>query len=130
MNTDPISDMLTRVRNAIMARHDNLSLPASKIKAEIAALLVSEGYLRSFKIIRDNKQGVIKIRLKYHDGVPAISGLKRISRPGLRVFTTADEIPSVLNGTGTAVLSTNKGILTDTEAREANVGGEMLCHVW
>ncbi len=130
MNTDPISDMLTRVRNAIMARHDNLSMPASKIKSEIAALLVSEGYLKSFKIVRDNKQGVIKIKLKYHDGTPAISGLKRISRPGLRVFTTANEIPSVLSGTGTAILSTNRGILTDAEAREANVGGEILCHVW
>ncbi len=128
--TDPIADMLTRIRNAVMAKHNKLVFPASKIKAEIAALLAQEGYVSSFKIIRDNKQGLIMIKLKYNDDTSAIRGLKRMSRPGLRIYVKAGEIPSVLNGTGTAVLSTNRGILTDAEAREANVGGEVLCYVW
>jgi len=128
--TDPIADMLTRIRNAIMARHDKLVFPASKIKAEIAALLAQEGYVESFKIIRDKKQGRIRIRLKYKGDSSAIRGLKRVSRPGLRVYAKVGEIPSVLSGTGSAVLSTNKGILSDVEAREANVGGEVICYVW
>ncbi len=128
--TDPIADMLTRIRNAIKARHDKLVFPASKIKAEIAALLTQEGYVESFKIIRDKKQGTIRIKLKYKGDSPAIRGLKRVSKPGLRVYVKADEIPTVLSGTGSAILSTNKGILSDAEAREANVGGEVLCYIW
>lgn len=128
--TDPIADMLTRIRNAIMVRHDKLVFPASKIKAEIAALLAQEGYVESFKIIRDGKQGQIRIKLRYKGDSSAIRGLKRVSKPGLRVYAKAGEIPSVLNGTGSAILSTNKGILSDTEAREANVGGEVLCYIW
>ena len=128
--SDPIADLLTRIRNAIMAKHDDLSMPSSKIKAEIAALLSQEGYIGGFKILRDNKQGILKIKLKYKNGVSAVSGLKRISKPGLRVYTGADDIPSVRNGLGAAIISTNMGILTDAEAKEAKVGGEVLCHVW
>ncbi len=128
--TDPIADMLTRIRNAIMAGHSKVEIPSSQIKAEIAALLAHEGYIKDFKIVRDEKQGVIIIALKYSDGAPVLRGIKRVSKPGLRIYAKANNIPSVLNGTGTAVLSTNKGILSDTEARDAHVGGEVLCHVW
>ena len=128
--TDPIADMLTRIRNALMVRHNKVEMPASQIKAEIAALLAHEGYIKDFKIVRDDKQGSIIIALKYSEGAPALRGLKRVSKPGLRIYAKANEVPSVLNGTGTAVLSTNKGILSDVEAREAHVGGEVLCHVW
>ncbi len=128
--SDPIADLLTRIRNAVMANHDSLDVPSSKIKAEIAALLSHEGYISGFKILRDDKQGMLKIKLKYKEGVSSINGLKRVSKPGLRVYAGADEIPSVRNGLGAAILSTNMGILTDVEAREANVGGEVLCYVW
>lgn len=128
--SDPIADMLTRVRNAVLAKHDKVTIPASKIKAEIAALLNQEGYIRGFKIIRDGKQGLIRIVLKYDGDFPAIRGIKRVSRPGMRVYSSADEIPKVLNGLGAAVLSTSKGIMTDKEAREARVGGEVLCYIW
>ncbi len=128
--TDPIADMLARIRNAIMAHHDTVSMPSSQVKAEIAALLAQEGYVRGFKVIRDDKQGVLKIRLKYHGDTPAINGLKRVSRPGLRVYAKAQDIPPVLNGNGSAILSTSRGVMTDVEAREANVGGEIMCNVW
>jgi len=128
--TDPIADALTRIRNAVMAKHNKVIMPGSRIKAEIAAVLAQEGYIQGFKIIRDDKQGKIIIKLKYVEETPAIRGIKRISRPGMRVYASADKIPSVLSGTGTAIMSTNKGILTDTEARESHVGGEVLCHIW
>ncbi|VAX17815.1 SSU ribosomal protein S8p (S15Ae) [hydrothermal vent metagenome] len=128
--SDPIADMLTRIRNAIMAKHETVKIPSSNIKAEIAALLRQEGYIKGFKIVRDNKQGMIHILLKYKDDLSAIRGLKRISKPGLRVYAGVEEIPEVLNGMGDAILSTNKGILTDSEAREESVGGEVLCHIW
>lgn len=128
--SDPIADLLTRVRNAVMVNHENVSMPSSKIKAEIAALLSHEGYISGFKIVRDDKQGILKLKLKYKNGISAINGLKRVSKPGLRVYTGADELPSVRNGLGAAILSTNMGILTDAEAKEANVGGEVLCYVW
>jgi|TARA_B100000959_G_scaffold287499_1_gene373085 small subunit ribosomal protein S8 len=128
--TDPIADMLARVKNSLMARQGKVSIPGSKIKAEIAALLTQEGYIKSFKLIRDEKQGTIRLYLKYHNGVPVIQGVKRISKPGLRVYVKAGNINSVLNGSGTAIISTSRGILTDSEAREANVGGEILCNIW
>ncbi|VAX17665.1 SSU ribosomal protein S8p (S15Ae) [hydrothermal vent metagenome] len=128
--SDPIADMLTRMRNAVMARHAKVSMPSSKLKAEIAALLSQEGYVRGFKIVRDDKQGILHIHLKYSGDMPALRGSKRVSKPGLRVYTGANDIPRVLNGLGAAILSTNIGILTDAEAREEKVGGEVLCYVW
>jgi len=122
--------MLARIRNAVMAKHQSLSMPSSKIKAEIAALLRQEGYIRGFKIVRDDKQGELHIALKYHQGAPAIRGIKRVSRPGLRVYSASADAPKVLGGIGASILSTNKGILSDTEAREHNVGGEVLLHIW
>ena len=128
--TDPIADMLASIRNANVARHDTLTVPASKIKAEIAALLTQQGYISAFKIIKEGVQGKIAMKLKYRDGQPAIRGLKRISKPGKRVYIGPKDLTPVLSGTGAAIISTNRGILTDTEAREANVGGEVICHVW
>ncbi len=128
--TDPIADMLTRIRNATQAGHDKLSLPGSKIKAEIAALLRQEGYISGFKIVRGANQDELRIFLKYKNGSPAIRGIKRISRPGLRRYTGVKDVPNVLGGIGTAILSTNNGIMSDREARENQVGGEVLCYVW
>lgn len=128
--TDPIADMLARIRNAVQARHDKVVMPASKIKAEIAAALAQEGYVRDFKVIKDDKQGLIRIRLKYKGDTPAIRGLSRVSRPGRRVYSSASDIQPILNGAGSAIISTSRGIMTDQEAREANVGGEVLLNVW
>ncbi|MEA3443957.1 MAG: 30S ribosomal protein S8 [Bacteroidota bacterium] len=130
--TDPISDYLTRVRNAIMAKHKIVEIPASNIKKEITKLLYDKGYILSYKFEDDLKQGSIKIALKYHpkSKVPAIKKLKRISRPGLRKYVNTTEIPRVLNGLGVAVLSTSHGVITDKEARKQNVGGEVLCYVY
>lgn len=128
--TDPIADMLARIRNAVQARHDKVVMPASKIKAEIAAALAQEGYVRDFKVIKDDKQGLIRIRLKYKGDTPAIRGLSRVSRPGRRVYSSASDILPILNGAGSAIISTSRGIMTDQEAREANVGGEVLLNVW
>ncbi|MRH44848.1 30S ribosomal protein S8 [Aquibacillus halophilus] len=129
--TDPIADMLTRIRNANMVRHEKLELPASNVKKEIAEILKREGFVRDYEFIEDNKQGVLRIFLKY--GVNeerVITGLKRISKPGLRVYAKADEIPKVLNGLGIAIVSTSKGLLSDKEAREQAMGGEVLAYVW
>ncbi len=129
--TDPIADMLTRIRNANMVRHEKLELPASNVKKEIADILKREGFVRDYEFIEDNKQGVLRIFLKY--GVNeerVITGLKRISKPGLRVYAKADEVPKVLNGLGIAVVSTSKGLLSDKEAREQALGGEVLAFVW
>lgn len=129
--TDPIADMLTRIRNANVVRHEKLELPASKIKAEIADILKREGYVRDYELIEDSKQGVLKIFLKYGiDEQRVITGLKRISKPGLRVYAKADEVPRVLNGLGTAIVSTSKGVLSDKEARAQAVGGEVLAYIW
>ena len=129
--TDPIADMLTRIRNAGMARHDSVDVPASKMKTAIADVLLKEGYIKAFQIIDDGTQGVIRITLKYLPGKEkAIQGLKRVSKPGLRVYAGADEMPWVLKGLGIAIVSTSKGIMTDKEARKAHVGGEVLAFVW
>lgn len=129
--TDPIADMLTRIRNANSAKHTTVDIPASKMKKSIAQILSDEGYIKSFEIIEDNKQGTIRVTLKYSEnGKRVISGLKRISKPGLRIYVNKDEIPYVLNGLGIAIVSTSKGIMTDKEARKENVGGEVLAYVW
>lgn len=129
--TDPIADMLTRIRNANMVRHEKLEVPASKIKKEIAEILKREGFVRDVEFIEDNKQGIIRIFLKYGgNNERVITGLKRISKPGLRVYAKTGEVPRVLNGLGIAIVSTSQGVLTDKEARAKQVGGEVLAYVW
>ena len=129
--TDPIADFLTRIRNANMVRHESLEVPASTIKLEIAKILQREGFVREVEFIEDDKQGIIRVFLKYgKNDERVITNLKRISKPGLRVYVKADEVPKVLNGLGIAVISTSEGILTDKEARERNTGGEVLAYVW
>ena len=130
--SDPIADMLTRIRNANTAKHDTVEIPASKMKKAIADILLSEGYVQAVDIIEDGKFQTIKITLKYgvDKNEKIITGLKRISKPGLRVYASKDELPRVLGGLGTAIISTNKGVLTDKEARKQNVGGEVLAFVW
>ncbi len=129
--TDPIADMLTRIRNANMVRHETVEVPASKTKKEIARILQEEGFVRDVEYIDDNKQGIIRIYLKYGaDNERVITGLKRISKPGLRVYTKKEEIPRVLGGLGIAVLSTSKGVMTDKQARKEQVGGEVLAYIW
>jgi small subunit ribosomal protein S8 len=129
--TDPIADMLTRIRNANMVRHEKLEVPASKLKKEIADILKREGFIRDYEFVADDKQGVLRLFLKYGpNNERVITGLKRISKPGLRVYAKADELPKVLNGLGIAIVSTSKGVLTDKEARHQAVGGEVLAYVW
>ena len=129
--TDPIADMLTRIRNAGSAKHETVDVPASKMKKAIAEILLEEGYIKSFQIIDDGTQGIIRISLKYLPGKEkAIQGLRRVSKPGLRVYAGSDELPKVLKGLGIAIVSTSKGIMTDKKARELNVGGEVLAFVW
>ena len=129
--TDPIADMLTRIRNANNAKHDTVDVPASNMKKSIAQILLDEGYIKSFQLIDDGTQGVIRIALKYNAGKEkVISGLKRVSKPGLRVYAGADELPKVLRGLGIAIVSTSKGVMTDKKAREAHVGGEVLAFIW
>ena len=130
--TDTIADFLTRVRNAIRANHRLVEIPSSNLKKEITKILKEKGYILDFKFEEDNKQGTIKIALKYHPvtKVPAIRNIQRISRPGLRQFAGTDSMPRVLNGLGIAILSTSKGVMTDKEARDMNVGGEVLCYVY
>lgn len=129
--TDPIADMLTRIRNANMVRHEKLEVPASNMKKEVADILKREGFVRDVEFIEDNKQGIIRIFLKYgSNNERVITGLKRISKPGLRVYAKADEVPRVLNGLGIALVSTSQGVLTDKEARAKQVGGEVLAYVW
>ena len=132
MNTDPIADMLTRIRNANTSKHKTVDVPASKMKVAIAEILFKEGYIKSFEEIKDvNTQGVIRITLKYDEkGTRVIDGLKRISKPGLRVYASKDELPQVLNGLGIAIISTSKGLKTDKQARELGVGGEVLAYIW
>ena len=129
--TDPIADMLTRIRNANTVKHETVDVPASNIKKEIVRILLEEGFVRGYDVIEDEKQGIIRIQLKYGPaGEKVIQGIKRISKPGMRVYTNAHEIPKVLNGLGIAIISTSKGILTDKQARKENVGGEVICYVW
>ena len=128
--TDPIADMLTRIRNANSARHDTVDVPASNMKKSIAQILLDEGYIKSYQIVDDGTQGVIHITLKYNGKEKVISGLRRVSKPGLRVYAGADELPRVLRGLGIAIVSTSKGVMTDKAARAAHVGGEVLAFVW
>ncbi|MFB7141179.1 MULTISPECIES: 30S ribosomal protein S8 [unclassified Bacillus (in: firmicutes)] len=129
--TDPIADMLTRIRNANMVRHEKLEFPGSNLKKEVAEILKREGFIRDVEYIEDDKQGIIRIFLKYGvNNERVITGLKRISKPGLRVYAKADEVPRVLNGLGVAIISTSKGVMTDKEARQAKTGGEILAYVW
>ncbi len=129
--TDPIADMLTRIRNGNNAKHESVDIPASNIKKELAQILLDEGFIKGFDIIDDEKQGIIRIDLKYgNHNEKVISGIKRISKPGLRVYVKNDEIPRVLGGLGIAILSTSKGIMTDKDARKQMVGGEVICYVW
>ena len=129
--TDPVADMLTRIRNANSEKHDTVDVPASKMKKSIAQILLDEGYIKSFTVIDDGLQGIIRITLKYNGGKEkVITGLRRVSKPGLRVYVGADELPRVLRGMGIAIISTSKGIMTDKKAREAHVGGEVLAFVW
>ena len=129
--TDPIADLLTRIRNASQARHATVDVPASNMKKAIAQILVDEGYVTSYKVTEDDKQGVITITLKYTDNMqPVITGLRRISKPGLRIYTSCEDMPKVMKGIGTAIVSTPKGVMTDKKARKENVGGEVLAFVW
>lgn len=129
--TDPIADMLTRIRNANSSKHETVNIPASKIKVEIAKILLDEGYIAGYEVIEDGLQGIIKVTLKYGaNKKQVITGLKRISKPGLRVYASKDELPRVLRGLGIAIISTSKGIMTDKKARSENVGGEVLAFVW
>ncbi len=129
--TDPVADMLTRIRNANSAKHESVDVPASNLKKAIAQILLDEGYIKSFQVENNDTQGVIHIALKYHTGKEsAISGLRRVSKPGLRVYAGADDLPKVLKGLGIAIISTSKGVMTDKAARTAHVGGEVLAFVW
>ena len=129
--TDPIADMLTRVRNASSVQHDTVDIPASNIKKEIARILLEEGYIKGYDVIEDGKQGLIRMQLKYgKNGEKGITGIKKISKPGMRVYADRNNVPKVLNGIGISVISTSKGIVTDKQARELGVGGEVICYVW
>ena len=129
--TDPIADMLTRIRNANTVGHDTGDVPASKMKKSIAEILADEGYIKGFDVIDDNKQGTIRIEMKYGAGKErVISGIKKISKPGLKVYAKAEDVPKVLGGLGVAIISTSKGVISDKEARKLGVGGEVICYVW
>lgn len=128
--TDAVADMLTRIRNAASNNHRTVDVPASKLKKSIAQILLEEGYITGYDLVEDNKQGVIRIRLKYSGKRPVITGLKRISKPGLRVYVNCDKLPKVLGGIGIAVISTSQGIMTDRKARQSGIGGEVLAYVW
>jgi len=129
--TDPIADMLTRIRNACRARHDKVDIPSSKLKEQIARILKKEGYIKDYRFIEDGRQGVLRVYLKYGpDDQPVIEEIQRVSRPGRRVYVKGSDVPHVVRGIGIAVLSTSRGVITDSEARTAHVGGEVLCYVW
>jgi len=130
MMTDPIADYLTRIRNAIQARQKKVDIPASNIKREITKILVHNQYIVNFTDMKDENQGVLRLHLKYNDNQPMTIGIKRISKPGIRMYADADHIPRVLNGMGIAIISTSKGLMTDKRARKERVGGEVLCYVW
>ena len=129
--TDTIADLLTRIRNANSAKHDTVEIPASNLKKDICQILVDEGYIKSFTVIEDGKQGVIKVALKYGEGkTPIITGLRRVSKPGLRVYSNVEDMPKVMKGLGVAIISTSKGVMTDRKARAEHVGGEVLAYIW
>ena len=129
--TDPIADLLTRIRNASTAKHPSVDIPASNLKKAIANILLEEGYVKGVQVIADDKQGVIRIALKYTEtGAPVISGIRPVSKPGLRIYTNCEDMPKVMKGLGTAIISTSKGVMTDKAARANNVGGEVLAFVW
>ncbi|HPN38701.1 MAG TPA: 30S ribosomal protein S8 [Melioribacteraceae bacterium] len=128
--TDPIADYLTRLRNAVKAKKKYVEIPASKMKISLSEILKNRNFIKDFNIIEDNKQNIIRLHLKYSEIGPAISGLKRVSTPGLRRYVPAERVPRVLNGLGLSIISTSKGLLTDKEAKEANVGGEVICYIW
>ena len=129
--TDTIAHLLTRIRNASSAKHDSVEIPASNMKKAIVQILVDEGYVKSYTVVEDGKQGVIKVVLKYSEGkMPVIKGLRRVSKPGLRIYSNAQELPRVMKGLGVAIISTSKGIMTDRQARSENLGGEVLAFVW
>lgn len=129
--SDIIADMLTRIRNANNAKHESVDIPASKVKKGIADILLNEGYIKSYQVIDDGRQGVLRITLKYLPGkVKVIQGLRRVSKPGLRIYSNCEDMPRVMNGMGVAIISTSKGIMTDKQARKENVGGEVLAFVW
>lgn len=129
--TDPVADMLTRIRNANTAGHTTVDVPASKIKKSIASILKEEGYIEDFEVIEDDKQGIIKIKMKYApDKTRVISGIRKISKPGLKVFAKSEDVPKVLGGLGIAIISTSKGVISDKEARRLGIGGEVVCYVW
>ena len=129
--TDTIADLLTRIRNANSAKHDTVEIPASNLKKDICQILVDEGYIKSFTVIEDGKQGVIKVALKYGEGkTPMITGLRRVSKPGLRVYSNVEDMPKVMKGLGVAIVSTSKGVMTDRKARAEHVGGEILAYIW
>ena len=129
--TDPIADMLTRIRNASSAKHDSVEIPASNMKKAICQILVDEGYVKNYTVTEDGKQGVIKVTLKYGEGkTPVIQGLRRVSKPGLRIYSSASELPRVMKGLGVAIISTSRGVMTDREARKQNLGGEVLAFIW
>jgi len=130
MMTDPIADMLTRIRNGNSAKHKTVEIPASNMKKNLAQILLDEGYIQGYNVTEDDKQGVITVDLKYVQEQRVISGIKRISKPGRRVYVKSNEVPKVLNGLGIAVISTSKGIMTDKQARNEAVGGEVICYVW
>ena len=129
--TDPIADLLTRIRNASTAKHPSVEIPASNMKKAICQILVDEGYIKSVQLIEDSKQGTLRLTLKYQDnGQPVIAGLRRVSKPGLRIYTNCEDMPKVMKGLGTAIISTSQGVMTDKAARAAHVGGEVLAFVW
>ena len=129
--TDPIADMLTRIRNANSAKHETVDIPASNMKKAIAQILLDEGYIASYKVIEDEKQGVIRVTLKYGENkAQVITGLRRVSKPGLRIYSNVEDMPKVMKGLGVAIISTSKGVITDKKARELNVGGEVLAFIW
>lgn len=128
--TDPIADYLTRLRNAVRAKHKKVDVPASSMKTALTRILVEQKFVDGYTLIEDNKQGVLRISLKYHDSKSVLSGLRRVSRPGIRQYKAADELPRVQNGLGVAIISTSKGLMTNKQARKENVGGEVVCYVW
>lgn len=130
MITDPIADMLVRIKNAVRIRAEKVDIPASRLKLEIIKILKEEGFIKAYKVLKDEKQGILRITLKYVDGNSIISGLKRVSKPGRRVYVGSSNIPRVMGGVGVAILTTSKGVVTDNTCRRENIGGELLCYVW
>ena len=129
--TDPIADMLTRIRNGAMAKKETVDIPSSNVKVEIAKVLKAEGYISAYKVIKDDKQGILNVALKYDENKKSVvEGIKRVSKPGSRVYVNNDSVPKVINGYGIAILSTSKGLMVDREARKSKIGGEVLCNVW